>query len=414
MTVATHVHVVKTVLVAASALAVLAAPAPAEIRLFDPVAGTERVVVRDDAQDLLGVSDDGAALFVRRGRDVLSVSTADGAATVAPQFADAETIGPGGRWAGDGEIHAPDGRIVATYDVSPLDAGEPPRLAWSRDGTRVAVLSAEHPLDTDQKLLVFDTATGTVLARRSGIEDLAPQAFAPDGNALLVVTRRDVLGVAVPGGAALGRQPLTSLYGHVAVWGPSGAIAIAQRHRIDVSNGADIGVENASTIAWSGDGQFLAYRYETPRTACSYPRDGLIAAVPGGPSRDVLAPGDGQLKAFMWAPASALLAVDLVPSPTTPRGTRHPWPKRVATDYAASRAGDRALRNIVLRVARSLRRGADPEDVLARAREDYRTAVEHHRETGARPVRAKLADEINHWLHAAGWPRLRSAAELSC
>src|SRR4051794_1968954 len=175
-------HALKTVFVVASVCAFLAVPAAAEIRVLDPVTGTQRVVVRDDRQDLLGVNDDGAALFVRSGRDVLRVSIADGAATVTPQFADAESIGPGGRWAGDGEIHAPDGRTIATYDVSPLDAGEPPRLAWSRDGTRVAVLSAEYPLDTEQRLLVFDTVTGAVLARRARVEDVAPQAFAPDGN----------------------------------------------------------------------------------------------------------------------------------------------------------------------------------------------------------------------------------------
>jgi hypothetical protein len=44
----------------------------------------------------------------------------------------------------------------------------------------------------------------------------------------------------------------------------------------------------------------------------------------------------------------------------------------------------------------------------------YRADIQRHDEIDAKPVRAKLADEIDHWLHAAGWPRLRSPAELSC
>ena len=122
-----------------------AAPAAAEIRVIDPVGGTATVVARAGEQELLGWSDDGTALWVRDGRHVLRESVADGTASREPRLDDAEAIGPGGQWAGDGEIHAPDGRTVAGYDVSPLDAGEPPRIAWSRDGARVAVLSARDP-----------------------------------------------------------------------------------------------------------------------------------------------------------------------------------------------------------------------------------------------------------------------------
>ena len=110
-----------------------AAPASAEIRVIDPVGGAATVVVRDDAR-LIGWSDDGAALWVQAGRHVLRVSVADGTATPERGLDAAESFGPGGRWAGDGEIHAADGRTVATYDLSALYAGEPPRIAWSRDG----------------------------------------------------------------------------------------------------------------------------------------------------------------------------------------------------------------------------------------------------------------------------------------
>jgi len=307
--------VLRPFLLAVARLAPTAAQASAEIRVLDPVTGAASVPVRDADQQLLGWTDDGTALWVRDGRRVLRVSVAAGSATREPRLDDAEAIGPGGQWAGDSEIHAADGRTIARYDVSPLEAGEPPRIAWSHDGARVTVLSAKGRLDTALRMLVFDTATGALLGRRDGIEDLSPQAFAPDGSALLVVTRKDVLRLAVPGASLLERRPLTSLYGQIAVWSASGTIAIAQHHGIDVVGGPRIGVDDAEIIAYSGDGTLLAYRYSTERTACSYPQSGLDAVALGQPPHVVLAPGDGELRRFAWAPGGHSLAVDLEPAP---------------------------------------------------------------------------------------------------
>ena len=278
------------------------------------------------------------------------------------------------------------------------------------------MLTSLNPLSASLRLLILDTATGAVLARRDHVEDLSSQAFAPDGSALVVVTRDAVLRLAVPGGKVLERRRLTSFYGEVAAWSAGGAVAIAQHKAIEVLGRARIPVDDAEIIAWSGDGTLLAYRFSTPRTRCSYPQSGLDVVAPGRPARPVFAPGDGALGRFAWAPGGHLLAVDAEPAPAPkPRGKRHPWPKRVATAYAMpTHAGDRAVRRVVLRAARSLKRGAPRKDVLIRVRDDY-AAVEARldaaRETAVRKAAAK---ELDRWLHAAGWPRLRTLRELAC
>ena len=239
---------------------------------------------------------------------------------------------------------------------------------------------------------------------------LPPQAFAPDGSALLVVTRKAVLRLAVPGANVLDRRRLTSPYGQVAVWSATGAVAIAQHTGIDVLGGPRVPVDDAETIAFSGDGTLLAYRFSTGRTACSYPQTGLDVVAPGRPASMVLALG--QLRGFAWAPGGHLLAVDAEPAPAPrPRGKRHPWPKRIATGYGMpTRAGDRALRQLVLRAARSLRHGATREVVLSRVRSDY-AGIEAARTTA---VLKAVARELDKWLHAAGWARIRTLRELSC
>ena len=53
------------------------------------------------------------------------------------------------------------------------------------------------------------------------------------------------------------------------------------------------------------------------------------------------------------------------------RGKRHPWPKRVAGRYFIhQRGGNTAVRRVLLRVARSLKAGAERETVLAGMRRD--------------------------------------------
>ena len=87
----------------------------------------------------------------------------------------------------------------------------------------------------------------------------------------------------------------------------------------------------------------------------------------------------------------------------------------MATDYAMpTRAGDRALRPIVLRAAHSLRHGATGESVLARVRRDYSTVEARVEPAGQTAVRKAVAHELDKWLHAAGWARIRALGELRC
>ena len=73
-------------------------------------------------------------------------------------------------------------RLKAAY------RGEPWEVAWSPDGTRVAVMMIEP--DYGSTIRVFDARTGRRLARRPALGDLPPQAFSPDGNAVDLHGRR--------------------------------------------------------------------------------------------------------------------------------------------------------------------------------------------------------------------------------
>lgn len=68
----------------------------------------------------------------------------------------------------------------------------------------------------------------------------------------------------------------------------------------------------------------------------------------------------------------------------------------------------------VLRAARSLRRGADRETVLSRVRLDYAKAGDRFGEAGDTAVREKVADELDRWLHAAGFEPIEAFDEITC
>ncbi len=126
-------------------------------------------------------------------------------------------------------------------------------------------------------------------------------------------------------------------------------------------------------------------------------------------------PGARELRSALWSPVATRLAVSLGPEQTSPRGKRHPWPRRITRDYAMfSARGDAAMRRIVLRAARSLRRGADRETVLSRVRLDYATAADRFGDAGDTAVREAVADELDRWLHAAGFEPIEAFDEITC
>ena len=67
-----------------------------------------------------------------------------------------------------------------------------------------------------------------------------------------------------------------------------------------------------------------------------------------------------------------------------------------------------------MRAARALRRGAGREETLSRVRLDYVKVDERFKEAGDTAVRNALADEIDKWLHAAGWERVDALDEITC
>ena len=135
--------------------------------------------------------------------------------------------------------------------------------------------------------------------------------------------------------------------------------------------GVEADVDTAHAAQWSPDGRLLAFGLEVSQGACSYPHVGVAVAAPGAKPRVLVEPTSRALVAYAWS-ADGRLAVDREADFTSDkRGKRHPWPKRVASDYhMVSRAGDAAIRRAMLRVARSLKAGAERELVLARMRRD--------------------------------------------
>jgi hypothetical protein len=130
------------------------------------------------------------------------IDVATRAMTPGPELAPGAVLGPGGRTVLVGDegftVRAPDGRVVARVrlDISV----EPAQIAWSPDGRRLALVRYGYIKDAGE-LVIVDADTGAVLLRRPRVDGLTPQAFSPDGSALLVSAGRRVLRLVLGGGA---------------------------------------------------------------------------------------------------------------------------------------------------------------------------------------------------------------------
>src|SRR3954447_3172893 len=137
-------------------LLLLAGPAHAEIRVIDTATGATGVPVRSHDQALTAWSDDGASLLVKR-RALYAVPLAGGRRVRASAQLDAaEAIGPGGRTVEDdgrGQLILGPGERIITRR---LGAAYGATIAFSRDGSRVAI-------GDEKRLDVYDTTTGAVL-----------------------------------------------------------------------------------------------------------------------------------------------------------------------------------------------------------------------------------------------------------
>jgi len=407
----------RAVLVSALLILAAAPSARAEIRVIDTKTGASRTLVRErkldrlyaeDGQVLMRWSDDGSALVARPRETMLRFGITRGGVTHLWDADQAVALGSGGRWV-DARIdrrarttlvlRRSDGGALGIYGLG--DAVQDPSVAWSPDGTRVALAMAPQ-------LVVADTTTGAVILRRKLGEEveLGEQAFAPDASALLVTDEDRLLRISVPDGAeavvrrgSLGEPPLGE-------WSRSGRISIGVLEDPAYPGGLP-------PATWTPAGDALTRVFAGPKDDCSFPSQGIAVG-----QRVVLPARDRAIEGYAWSPDGTQLAVNLVKGEAPRakrRGRRHPWPKHLRRDYALfSRKANRAARRLVLRAARALRHGAGRELTLRDVRIGITKLDERFEGVSDTDTLEALADGLDPWLHAAGFERIDALGEIVC
>jgi hypothetical protein len=205
-----------------------------------------------------------------------------------------------------------------------------------------------------------------------------------------------------------------------AVWGPGGQVALAHDDRIRIAGRPEVRIPgfDVDSLSWaSGDALTYAFAVAS-RFACGPSRYGVGLLAPGSAPRNLVAPGGAAVRAAIWSPDGETLAVDQDRDYVTAlerRGKRHPWPRRIGRGYEMfSRRGDAAIRRIVLRASRALRRGAGRSETLGSVSDDLERVAKRFDEAHDTAVEEALANELDKWLHAAGFPRIESRDEFSC
>ena len=194
-------------------------------------------------------------------------------------------------------------------------------LAWSRDGTRLAVsMNARGRLA--ETVTVVDVPSRRVLARQTADSyiTLRPGAFAPDGNALVYEDGERLRILDVPArrsrvlaGAGDGRRL------RAPTWSPKGdrIAAVNEGGGIELLDpalgyGPTIPTSQVWTesLTWSPDGATLALQFKRPNSRGPIDRYGLalVAATPEGRLQRLLAPAR-DLSAPVWSPDGSALAV---------------------------------------------------------------------------------------------------------
>jgi hypothetical protein len=404
-----------------------AAPASAKVVVIDRAGHLLSVPLSSArSESLAGWTDDGTRLVVVDPEDsggrALAVDALTGARAVLGSRPGLVALGPRGLWVsgarddqGDVEValRTGDGDAIARLAVGhglvwALDA-----VSWSADGARVALV-------TRQEAIVLDTATGAVLLRTPA-DFVSSHGLSPDGG-MLLVTRDAVVwrvDVATAANVRVARADR-------AQWSPTGRLAVFRGDRVwvDAPSGVLDLPRDARNVAWTPDGAALAAIVEEDAAKpCAPDREGVLAFAPGAPPQTLLAVREGRtVSHIMWSPDGTRAAIDLhdeaPPSPEDDpdrRGARHPWPKRIADDYAmVDPRGDRAVRRAVGRFAADLRGGMGRAHALRRLGRALNRIGEQPWgiDVGDTIVGEAIAEEASAWLHAAGFAGIDGLIEL--
>jgi len=396
-----------------------ATSAAADIRVLDPAGAVVAVPVRDHRTQLWRWTDDGTGLLVARDRRALRVSVADGAVSPVPTLDGATAVGPGGRsgvvhdYPAQVSVRAPDGTVVASARPTDPDLTEVSEVAWSPDGRRAAFV-------VDEKVRVVDADSGAAIATLAapGIDagDLSEQAFSPDGTALVVGNDDWVIRIDVATGTLTVLAELPRGYWGAPAWSTSAAIAVTGEDRI-LLLGAPVAeirsVHPDSPALWAPDGSRLTFKEWDDLERCGDAQAALRTIAPGSAPQTLLAT-TARISAWAWSPDSRRVAVALDRDPNT-RGKRHPWPRHISRTFEMlTRAGDAAIRRVVVRAANGLRQGAGRAKTLRRIRLGLDRIGRRYGEAQDTAVQEHVIMELNRWLHAAGFVGLDAADDLDC
>jgi hypothetical protein len=178
---------------------------------------------------------------------------------------------------------------------------------------------------------------------------------------------------------------------------------------------ARIPAYGVTSAFWTKDARALTYTFAAASGyACDEGHRGLGQLVPGGERRH-LGPSGFDVLSAQPSPDGQTLAVELDDDGAERRGTRHPWPRRIARHYDMSSAGgDAAIRRIVLRASRALRRGAGRAETLGGVSDDLQRIDKRFGEVHDTVVGEAIAAELDKWLKAAGFTTIDARDEFDC
>jgi hypothetical protein len=310
-------------------------------------------------------------------------------------------------------VRAADGDVIRTLPPHPGHEQVSAVVAWSPDGRRVAAV-------VDEDVVVLDGDTGAPVATIGvpGIDadSLSAQAFSPDGSALVVLADGQLRTIDIATGTSTVLDSLPEDRWNAPVWSASGLIAVTGRHRVHLVASPSIEIPIGGWVypaRWSPDGSSLTYSEWLSSRPCADSDAALTTVAAGSPARHLLVLA-GWIDAWAWSPDGEGVAVQFRRA-VEHRGKRHPWPRRIPRRYEMfTRAGDAAVRAVVVRVAVGLRHGAGRARSIERLRAGLDRIGRRHPEVDDSAVQEAVATAIEPWLRAAGFEGIDALDELDC